>query len=265
MPVPFRLVNAFSTDLQGGNPAAVCLLPDLFEADNAWYQTIAQQLGQPVTAFCQLAGGEVGLRWFTPTRELALCGHGTLAAAHVLYEETRPDDAAIEFRTLAGIVPVRRDGDQVSMSLPATALTEAPVPAAVLEALRIDHVEWFGSATDDGVVVLESNDQVLESDPDVGLLAHLPWLRTTVTAPGAAGYDCVSRVFTPRIGVAEDQVTGTAHAALGPYWAQRLGKQRLLARQASARGGALTLDLGVPGEVRIAGSSVTVAHGRLLA
>lgn len=265
MPIPYTLVNAFSATVTGGNPAAVLVLPEGHDPDDGWYQTVAAQLSQPATAFCRPIPGGYHLRWFTPVREVPLCGHGTLAAAHVLYETgTVAADVVIACETAGGMLTVRHRDGLCWVSLPSTPLAESPVPAAVLDALRLDQVEWFGSGGDDFVVVVDSPDVVEKVGPDVELLRALPTMRTIVTAEGPAGTDIVSRVFTPGIGFLEDQVTGSAHAALGPYWAARLGRPLLTARQASARGGDLVLDLSIDGIVQVGGQALTFGRGELL-
>jgi PhzF family phenazine biosynthesis protein len=259
---PLYEVSTFTAELDHGNPAAVVLMD--CEREKTWYAAVAAFLAQPATAFLRRIEGGYALRWFSPTHELPLCGHGTLAAAHVLYETdaVAPTDA-VTLSTQRGPLSARSEGGRCWIGLPATSLTEAPAPTEVLAALGLPDVQWFGRGDDDLVVVVDSVEQVLAVRPDSDLLLQLPRTRTIVTAAGGAGVDFTSRVFPPRIGVAEDQVTGTAHAALGPYWAARLGRARLSARQASARGGDLQLDLGTDGLVQIGGRAVTVVRGQL--
>jgi PhzF family phenazine biosynthesis protein len=260
---PMHLVSTFSTEFFRGNPAAVVVLDG--ERDTEWYARVAALMGQPVTAFCRPIDGGYGLRWFTPARELELCGHGTLAAAHVLYETAAvPADQTIRFTTQTAALAVRSEDGVRWLSLAAVPLTEAPVPPEVLAGLGLEAAEWYGWSSDDLVVVVDSPERVERLRPDFGLLAQLPTTRTIVTAAGGDGVDFTSRVFPPRIGLVEDQVTGTAHAALGPYWAGRLGRVRLTARQASARGGQLQLSLATEGIVEIGGRVTSVASGALL-
>jgi PhzF family phenazine biosynthesis protein len=263
--IPIYAVSTFTTEFFRGNPAAVCLLDADEVRDDAWCQRVAALTAQPATAFCQRSTTGFTLRWFSPTHELALCGHGTLATAHVLYDTgaVNRQEAAV-LATVSGALTVGHDGERSWMSLPATELTEAPPPAAVLTALGVQSAQWYGSAADDLVVVLDSVEEVEKVRPDVELLLQLPTTRTVVTAAGGDGVDFTSRVFPPRIGIPEDQVTGSAHAALGPYWAARLGRQLLTARQASERGGELALDLRADGLVRIGGRALTTARGELL-
>jgi PhzF family phenazine biosynthesis protein len=262
MTFPSYEVSTFTTELDHGNPAAVVLMDS--DRQDTWYAAVAAFLAQPATAFLRRVEDGYALRWFSPTRELPLCGHGTLAAGHVLFDTgavSAPE--AVRLFTQAGELSVRSDDGGCWVSLPATPLTEAPIPGEVLAALGLPGAQWFGQGNDDLVVVVDSVEQVLAVRPDPALLLELPRTRTIVTAAGGDGVDFTSRVFTPRIGVVEDQVTGTAHAALGPYWAARLGHTRLSARQASARGGDLLLDLGTDGLVQIGGRAVTVVRGEL--
>ena len=265
MTIPLYAVSTFTTHFFGGNPAAVCLLDADEVRDDAWYHRVAAMTAQPATAFCQRSTTGFRLRWFSVTHELELCGHGTLATAHVLYESgaVRPQDEAV-LTTRSGELTVRHDGERSWISLPATVLVDGPVPEPVLTALGVHAAVSYASASDDLVVVLDSAEDVEKVQPDSLLLAELPTTRTIVTAAGGDGVDFTSRVFAPGIGLVEDQVTGSAHAALAPWWAQRLGRQRLVARQASARGGELALDLTGPGRVQIGGHALTAARGELL-
>jgi PhzF family phenazine biosynthesis protein len=265
MTIPMYLVSTFTTEFHRGNPAAVCLMQADEVHEDAWYGRVSALLAQPATAFCQPAEDGWLLRWFSPSEELVLCGHGTIASTHALYESGAvPAGDRIEFATLGGRIGARRDSDRCWISLEAVHLVETPAAAEVLNALRLGDVEWFGRAGDEVVVVLDSVEQVEQVRPDFDLLRQFPWTRTVVTAAGGDGADFTSRVFPPRIGIPEDQVTGSAHAALGPYWGTRLDKQRLVARQASARGGELALDLSIEGLVQIGGTVVTDLTGELL-
>jgi PhzF family phenazine biosynthesis protein len=264
MSAPLHLVSTFATDFAHGNPAAVVLLDD--ERESAWCAKVATVLNQPVTAFLQPVNTGYALRWFSPTRELPLCGHGTVAATHVLYEiGAVKQDQPLELTTRAGVIPVRRDDGVCWIALEAFPLKQAPAPSEVLEALGVADCQWFGEGDDDLVVVLDSVAAVEAASPDFESLRALPRTRTIVTAAGGHGVDFTSRVFPPRVGVPEDQVTGTAHAALGPYWSGRLGRTRLIARQASQRGGLLQLDLSRDGVVAMGGRVTKVAEGSLFA
>jgi PhzF family phenazine biosynthesis protein len=259
--LPLFLVNAFTGDRAGGNPAAVLLLEPDTEYDEVWFGEVAALLNQPATAFLTPAADGHRLRWFSPTHELALCGHGSLAATHVLYATGAAEGPSV-LHTAAGPLPVRLEGDVCWVALPATALVEADAPPDLLDALRLDKVQWFGRAADDWVVVVDDVELVVALEPDVDALAAYPTTRTIVTAAGDWS-DFTSRVFTPRIGLAEDQVTGSAHAALGPYWAELLGRTRLTAHQASARGGVVELDVTEPRTVQIGGQALVTCTGEL--
>jgi PhzF family phenazine biosynthesis protein len=258
-------VSTFTTEFFRGNPAAVCLLDADDDRDDTWYARVSALTAQPATAFCRPAASGFSLRWFSPSHELELCGHGTLATAHVLYETGTVDQQdEVVLHARSGPLRVRREGDRSWISLPAVPLAVLPAPVDVLIGLGLSSALSFSRSTDDLVVELGSADEVEKVRPDFRLLAQLPTTRTIVTAAGGDGVDFTSRVFPPRIGIHEDQVTGSAHAALGPYWARRLGRQQLTARQASARGGELALDLSVDGVVQVGGRAVTTIRGELL-
>ena len=232
-------VDAFADRVFTGNPAAVMPLDSWLPDDIL--QAIALENNLSETAFTIPASdGEADyeLRWFTPTLEVALCGHATLASGHVLMGERE----RLRFRTRqSGILEVARDGDAYSMSLPAFDPGPAPVPA-IVAALGCAPVETLWHAGRYALIVLASEAEVRAVAPDFKALAAEGDVMAIVTAPGA-GADVVSRVFVPGAGVDEDPVTGSAHCQLIPYWAKRLGKTRLAARQISPRGGALTCAL----------------------
>lgn len=260
-------VDAFAREAFRGNPALVGLLdadtlPPGDEAE-AWLRAVAAEANQPVTAFVRVDGPRHALRWFTTAAELSLCGHGTLAAAHVLFEAGHaPRERPVVFDTRGGEVTARHDGERVWLSLPAGRVEQAEVPAGLREALGVDEIAWFGRSDVEFVVELASAKQVSELRPDIAALGAWPVIRVVVTAWGGSA-DITSRVFTPSIGVPEDQVTGSAHATLAPLWARRAGRDTLTAVQASARGGALALV--VRGDrVEVGGHAVTVSRGDLL-
>jgi predicted PhzF superfamily epimerase YddE/YHI9 len=183
----------------------------------------------------------------------------------VLYESgavNRVDPAVLSTRS--GDLSIGHDGQRSWINLPVTSLVEGRAPEQVLTALGLPSAQSYGASPADLVVVLDSVEEVEKVRPDFDLLLELPTTRTIVTAAGGEGVDFTSRVFTPQIGIVEDQVTGSAHAALGPYWAGRLGQRRLVARQASERGGEVTMDLAADGRVQIGGMAVTTARGELL-
>ncbi len=257
-------VDAFTCEPFGGNPAAVCVLPRPAEA--AWMQRVAREMNLSETAF--LLGRESGgydLRWFTPTVEVDLCGHATLAAAHVLWEDRHLAPAApAVFHTRSGRLSAERRGDWIEMDFPAEPARPAPVPEGLAEALGAEPVH-FGRNRFDCLVEVDSEATVRRLAPDIGALARLPVRGVIVTARGETeGFDFVSRFFAPRAGVDEDPVTGSAHCCLGPYWRRRLGRDAFTAWQASARGG--VVKVAVAGDrVRLSGQAVTILRGELLA
>jgi predicted PhzF superfamily epimerase YddE/YHI9 len=248
-------VDAFTDRPFGGNPAMVCLLPE--PVDSEWMQRAAAELNQPATAFLH----DRRLRWFTPAVELPLCGHATLATAHVLYEAGLVDPAdPVVFETASGSLRAwRRDG-LVWIGFAPVAVQEADAPGAVVEALGIEGAVWFGGNEDEYVVVLSSPGQVEAVRPDLGRIRRLPVSRVLVTAAGGDGADFTSRNFAPALGLDEDQATGSAHAVLGPLWAGRLGRCRLSALQASPRRGRLTVMI-EGDQVHVGGHAITVTRG----
>ncbi len=275
MPLVITQVDAFTNRPFAGNPAAVCLLPAPAAPD--WMQQVAREMNLSETAFLVVRpGGGYDLRWFTPAAEVPLCGHATLASAHVLWEEGRlqPGEVARFFTRSGELRAGRRDG-WIELDFPACAVAPATSPPGLLEALAGAKGNPLGvrftglrpgmpPQPPDYLVELDSEQAVRELEPDHGRLKHLP-LRAVIVTARAASPDCdfVSRFFAPGVGVEEDPVTGSAHCALTPYWSARLGKSELTAYQASARGGWLRLR--PAGErVKIAGQAVTVLRGELL-
>ncbi|MBR9813948.1 PhzF family phenazine biosynthesis protein [bacterium] len=262
----FFVVDAFTSRAFAGNPAAVLVLPQPKPVE--WMQALAAEFNLSETAFVVPHNGDVGdgvwqLRWFTPTVEVDLCGHATLASAHVLFEQGLADDS-IAFETRSGRLHVRQAGDGYSMRFPATAMTAADDE---LEALG-DMLGAMPAALHVGpnyFAVFSTQADVAALQPDFARLAGLPERRGVIcTAPGApgSGVDFVSRYFVPSCGIDEDPVTGSAHCALAPYWAARLDKHELRARQISRRGGDLLLR--VDGDaVAIGGQAVTTMRGVL--
>ena len=257
-------VDAFTRQPFGGNPAAVCVLPRPAEA--AWMQRVAREMNLSETAF--LVGREsdgYDLRWFTPAIEVDLCGHATLASAHVLWEDGHLSAGApAVFHTRSGRLSAGRRGDWIEMDFPAEPAEPAPVPKGLAEALGAEPVH-FGRNRFDCLVEVDSEATVRALDPDIRGLGALPARGIIVTARGeTAGFDFVSRFFAPRAGVDEDPVTGSAHCCLGPYWRGRLGRDAFTAWQASARGGVVKVV--VAGDrVLLSGQAVTGLRGELLA
>lgn len=261
MPLKLVQVDAFADRMFTGNPAAVCLLDA--PRDAAWMQAVAMEMALSETAFLEPRGDEWGLRWFTPAVEVDLCGHATLASAHVLWQDGHlPESATARFHTRSGLLTARREGDWISMDFPAKPSLPAPAPDGLAEALGAQPVAIVRSHFD-YVVELESEAVVRGLQPDQGRLAGVEARGVIVTARGESGeYDFVSRFFAPRVGVPEDPVTGSAHCALAPYWAGLLGREQMTGYQASARGGVVRVR--VDGDrVHLGGQAVTVLRGTL--
>ncbi len=262
MGIPIYLVDAFTQSAYRGNPAAVCVLGS--RADEEWMQQVAAEINLSETAFVWPSGDRYQLRWFTPKAEVDLCGHATLAAAHVLWERGMlQHEHAAAFDTHSGLLQVKRglEGWMVMdfPSLPPTAGSSQ----ALQRALRLDRYAYAGGNGMDLIVEVESEEVLLALDPDFELLAKLPARGVIVTCRSASRpYDFKSRAFFPAIGVNEDPVTGSAHCALAPYWAAKLGITEMLAYQASERGGELRVRV-ADNRVAIEGQAVTVLRGEL--
>lgn len=263
MPLPLYIVDAFADRPFAGNPAAVCLLDR--PRDEAWMQALAGEMNLSETAFVAPADAGFGLRWFTPKVEVALCGHATLATAHVLYEtdRARPHDT-VRFHTKSGQLTVKRAGDALEMDFPAVRADPCESPPGLAVALGAEP-RFVGRNGMDYLVELADEAAVRALAPDLARLSALPVRGVIVTAAGStASADFVSRFFAPRAGVPEDPVTGSAHCALGPHWAAKLRKDDLVGYQASPRGG--TVRVGVRGDrVLLGGRAVTVLRGELAA
>ncbi|NWG87893.1 MAG: PhzF family phenazine biosynthesis protein [Hydrogenophilaceae bacterium] len=244
-------VDAFASRVFEGNPAAICPLPAWL--DDSVMQAIAQENNLSETAFFVPSEKGFQLRWFTPNREVDLCGHATLATAHVLYEHLGYAQSRLVFSTRSGDLTVAKQGGLLVMDFPAISPEPCQAAAALLEGIGGQALEVL--AADDYLVVLASEEQVRQLAPDMAALSSLDRRGVCVTAPGK-DVDFVSRFFAPKYGIPEDPVTGSAHCMLAPYWAGRLGKTRLQARQISPRGGEVLCEL--HGErVLLSGKAVT--------
>ena len=245
-------VDAFTSRPFSGNPAAVC--PLVTWLDDDLLQSIAEENNLSETAFFVPSAKGFRLRWFTPVAEVDLCGHATLAAAHVLFEILGYPDPVVTFETRSGELHVRRNGKLLEMDFPAQPPMPCSVPEALISGLGATPSEIL--ASEDYFAVFDSEDALLALAPDHAPLCQLDRRGVIVTAPGR-DVDFVSRFFVPKLGVPEDPVTGSAHCALTPYWAKRLGKNALAARQVSRRGGDLLCEL-KDDRVLISGAAVTV-------
>jgi len=254
-------VDSFTAEPFAGNPAGVCLLDQA--RDERWMQSVAREMNLSETAFLLREGDGFRLRWFTPVAEVALCGHATLATAHVLWQEgiIAPGETA-RFQTKSGELRAAQRGDLISLDFPAKPEEPAKPPANLLEAMGV-RPAYLGRNVFDYLLLLDSEAAVRAAAPDFARLRDVEARGVIVTAPAATpGYDFVSRFFAPQVGVDEDPVTGSAHCCLGPFWARRLGRTELSAYQASARGGALSVR--VAGDrVFLGGRAVTVLRGEL--
>ncbi|MHC5001489.1 MAG: PhzF family phenazine biosynthesis protein [Planctomycetota bacterium] len=263
-------IDAFTATPFGGNPAAVCLMDHM--APTAWMQRVAAEMNLSETAFVvPRDDGAFDLRWFTPTVEVPLCGHATLASAHALWETGRcPPGQPIRFHTLCGELSAQRDGRGIAIDLPAMELQDAVPPDEALEALGVEplccvRTRERGSGDHDWLLELADERAVRRVRPDFAALQDALRAGVIVTARSAGGdVDFVSRFFAPAWGVDEDPVTGVAHCALAPYWCPRLGREELVGFQASPRGGRVGVRFVNDGRVTLRGPAVTVLRGELV-
>jgi PhzF family phenazine biosynthesis protein len=257
MTIPYFEVHTFTSELFAGNPAGVCILPNEWLRDEL-LQQIAAENNLPETAFLIDRGDYFDLRWMTPTVEVDLCGHATLAAAHVLFNHLGRKGDAIKFQSRSGELRVDRK-DSLVLDFPSQPVGKCDSPKKLAEALRAQPREILKGC--DYFAVFEREDDVSAIKPDFEMLTQLDGRGVIVTAPGK-DCDFVSRFFAPAAGIPEDPVTGSTHCALIPYWSQRLGKRALHARQISKRGGELFCQ--ERGErVGIGGNAITYAEGKL--
>lgn len=256
MKIPIYQADAFTGELFRGNPAAVCPLDEWLPDETL--QAIAAENNLSETAFFIPRGKDYHLRWFTPAIEVDLCGHATLATAHVLFQHLGYREAIIHFHCRSGLLSVTREGGLYVMDFPTDILEPALAPKVLAEALGVTPREVF-AGREDFLVVLESEAAVAALRPDFRLLQQVKGRGVIATAPGDTA-DFVSRCFFPNAGIDEDPVTGSAHTTMTPYWAERLGKQELLARQISRRGGEVRCTM-LGERVALAGKAVTYMEG----
>ncbi|MFL5692152.1 MAG: PhzF family phenazine biosynthesis protein [Ktedonobacteraceae bacterium] len=257
-------VDAFTDKPFTGNPAGVCVLPE--PRSERWMQDVAREMNLSETAFLLKQEDGFQLRWFTPAAEVELCGHATLASAHILWETEylQPQEQA-RFHTRSGLLTAERlDGNWIELDFPSKPEQTTDAPPHLLEALGIQ-AQYVGVNVFDYLVEVDTEETLRNMQPDITLLAQVPVRGVIVTSRASTpGYDFVSRFFAPRVGINEDPVTGSAHCCLTPYWSKRLGKNELLAYQASARGGVLRVRISSD-RVKIGGQAVTTLRGELLA
>ncbi len=254
-------VDSFADRPFSGNPAAVCLFSG--STDGAWMQDMAREMSLAATAFVEHGTEAFALRWFSSKVELTLCGHGTLAAAHILWEEGHagPDDP-ISFETLSGTLRARRDGEWIELDFPSERPESTVPPSDLIQALNVEPA-YVGANRLDHLVVVDDEEIVRAVHPDLALLATVPTRGVIVTALSASSeYSFISRYFAPAAGIDEDHATGSAHCCLGPFWGGRLGLSEMLAYQASPRGGVVRIRL-VGERVHLGGRAVTILRGEL--
>jgi predicted PhzF superfamily epimerase YddE/YHI9 len=252
-------VDAFATEPFRGNPAAVCLIEG--NRSDEWMQSVAAEMNLAETAFVERRDGDFGLRWFTPTTEVDLCGHATLASAHVLWErgEQQP---RLGFVTRSGTLGAERVEGGIRLNFPIDPVNSIDYPPGLAAALGAEPVA-FGRGRTFYLAELADAATVRSLTPDIGVVRALMGT-LIVTAPGDGESDFVSRFFAPAFGIDEDPVTGAAHCCLAPYWQARLGRNPLIGYQASARGGRVAVE--VAGDrVLLSGQAITVLRGELLA
>lgn len=256
-------VDAFTNRPFAGNPAAVCILPQ--PAEPAWMLNVAREMNLAETAFLVRRKNGYDLRWFTPTVEIDLCGHATLASAHVLWEDGHlTHDSQARFHTKSGLLTADRRDSWIELDFPSAPVEPAAPPPGLTEALGVNP-QFVGRSRFDYLVELGDEAAVRALEPDLGAVARVQSRGVIVTSRADKGtYDFVSRFFAPQSGVPEDPVTGSAHCALAPYWSAKLGRKVLIAFQASARGGEIRLRL-EGDRVRLGGQAVTVLRGELTA
>lgn len=256
-------IDAFTSHAFGGNPAGVCLLDR--DVDDVWMQRVAMEMNLPETAFLRARDdGSWSLRWFTPTVEVDLCGHATLASAHALWQEgLLAENDTARFHTKSGLLTASRDGDRIELNFPATPAQQTDTPSKLAEALGSTPL-FVGYNGTDLLVEVESEAVIESLAPQLALIAKLPSRGVIVTSASARdGIDFVSRFFAPQSGIDEDPVTGSAHCTLAPFWSPRLNRTTFRALQLSARRGELQVTLDND-RVRLAGKAVTVFRGELV-
>ncbi|MEH2197068.1 PhzF family phenazine biosynthesis protein [Nostoc sp.] len=257
-------VDAFTNRPFAGNPAAVCVLPT--RQNERWMQNVAQEMNLSETAFLVRQDDGFNLRWFTPTVEVPLCGHATLASAHVLWSEEHlsPDEVA-RFYTKSGVLIAKLQGEWIELDFPVNHSKETVAPRELKAALGVPYKSIFLNSLG-YLVELESEDLVRQIQPDFQILKTLPISEIIVTSltDSDSEYDFVSRFFAPGLGIDEDPVTGAAHCCLAPFWRDRLHKDELLAYQASQRGGVVKVRYNGGDRVFLGGQAVTVMQGELI-
>jgi len=250
-------VDAFTSEPFRGNPAAIVPLEEWLPAETM--QSIALENNLAETAFFVREGDGYGLRWFTPTVEMDLCGHATLASAFVIFNILGSTEQVLKFQTKSGLLTVEKDGDRFILDFPSRPAVPAEIPSGLVDAIGKQPKEVLKSR--DYMLVYESEDDIRGISPDFVAILKIPTHAVIITAPGK-DCDFVSRFFAPEVGIFEDPVTGSSHCNLIPYWAEKLGKAELFARQLSARGGELFCEL-AGDRVKIGGNAALYLTGEI--
>ncbi|MGL4463770.1 MAG: PhzF family phenazine biosynthesis protein [Planctomycetia bacterium] len=255
-------IDSFAARKFTGNPAAVCLLRD--EADPAWMQAVAAEMNLAETSFVRPAADGFALRWFTPTIEVDLCGHATLAAAHALWESNAaPADEPLRFHTRSGVLTCVKKDDLIELDFPTVPVAPADLDPRLPPALGLDRVDFSGATKVDRFLEVADPAVLRSLRPDFRALAAVPTRGVIVTAPSDdPRYDFLSRFFAPLSGIDEDPATGSAHCSLAPYWGAKTGKVELVGFQASARGAEVRMNWDAD-RTRLTGGAVTVWRGEM--
>ncbi|TDL84755.1 PhzF family phenazine biosynthesis protein [Vibrio vulnificus] len=255
------IINTFTDQPFKGNPAAVCLLTG--EMDSEWMQRMAKEINMPVTAFIHFHKAEWQLRWFTPSIEIPICGHGTLASSFFLWGKGYVSrDRPIVYQTKSGLLTARFVDGMVQLEFPSLIEQETAAPELLIKALGVVPV-YVGQNKWDYLVEVQSEEIVRNIKPDIDSIAQLPIRGIIVTSRSdSSEYDFVSRFFSPAQGLDEDHVTGSAHCCLGPYWKRKLDKSIFIAYQASERGGLLKVEV-TEDTVKLSGHAVTIFEGNV--
>jgi predicted PhzF superfamily epimerase YddE/YHI9 len=258
---PLFHIDAFTSKPFSGNPAAVVLVDRM--PDEHWMQSVAAEMNLSETAFVAPESDHFLLRWFTPKAEVDLCGHATLASAHALWESEATKSDAISFSTRSGVLRAARVENGIELDFPAEPVRQAQMPQSLTETVG-GNCRYIGRNRFDHLLEVDSQRELVELRPHMPLLAQIPGRGVIVTSPpDDPKYDFASRFFAPAVGIDEDPVTGSAHCCLGPFWGERLSKNRMLAYQASPRGGEVGVK--VKGDrVGLVGRAVTIVRGQII-
>ncbi len=263
MPQQLYIVDAFASHRFEGNPAAVCVLREPKSLE--WMQSVATELNLSETAFVRQVKDLFELKWFTPSAEVSLCGHATLAAAHVIWETgILPLTLPIVFKTLSGRLSAEKTAAWISLDFPALGVEAIEEPEGLIEAIGVVP-QFVGKSRFDILIEVATEREVNAASPNIQTLAAYTAIRGVIVTAKSASveYDFVSRFFAPSIGVSEDPVTGSAHCCLAPYWSAKLGRKDLCGYQASRRGGTVRTSLRAS-RVQLSGQAVTVVNGTLI-